>query len=199
MIILQIPIFYQKWVWRKCPCHPRYHKTTAKYVAMPPSTDPVIAARNEAIIKDWRAWRWNVYNIDMTASSMKKWWSQYEKESKRESWQDDLWRIWQEEHGFRILVEEAEKEAKEEAKRNAANDESESEIKMDAVIRGVKKIGQWARHSSQATAEAEAEMRQAEDRKRQLWEEAHVGRNASEISLPESFMTRLELWRAGEE
>lgn len=45
-------------------------------------------------------------------------------------------------------------------------------------------------------------MRQIEDRKKRLWEEARemrrfenaqVGRNASEVSLPDSFMTRLEL------
>lgn len=63
----------------------------------------------------------------------------------------------------------------------------------------MKKIGQWAKNSRQA---AEAEMRQIEDRKKRLWEEARemrrfenaqVGRNASEVSLPDSFMTRLEL------
>lgn len=97
------------------------------------------------------------------------------------------------------------KEAEEEAEKKAV--EREGESKTDAMKRRVDKIGPWATNSKEA---ADAEMRQAEDKKRRLlveeeeeerdmrqFENAQVGRNASEVSLSESFMTMLELSKGG--
>ncbi|KAJ5030135.1 hypothetical protein PSV08DRAFT_347800 [Bipolaris maydis] len=108
MTILVIPFYYQKSDWLSYPYAPRYCTTTAEYIALPPSTNPIITTRNDAIAKDATAW------------------------AKRESWDDDIWRVWQREHGVRITEEDAKKKAT----------DNESESKMDAVIRGVKKIGQ---------------------------------------------------------
>ncbi|EUC31324.1 hypothetical protein COCCADRAFT_27940 [Bipolaris zeicola 26-R-13] len=128
-----------------------------------------------------------------------RWWAEYEPAAKRDSWDDDIWRIWQEEHGVRIAMKEAEEEAEKKAV------EREGESKTDAMKRRVDKIGPWATNSKEA---ADAEMRQAEDKKRRLlveeeerdmrqFENAQVGRNASEVSLSESFMTMLELSKGG--
>jgi hypothetical protein len=193
MIILAIPTYYQVFAWLSYSHAPRYPTTTAEYIALPPSTDPSITSRNDIIVKDAVAWGWHVYNTDLTSPKMKKWWAQYEAAAKRESWDDDIWRIWQREHSVRI--------AEEAAKRKSGGKEREN--KMDAVIRGMKRIGQRTKNARHA---AELQLRQMEDRKRVLRDEARdmrkceneqLGTNTSEVSLPGSFMTRLDLWRGG--
>ncbi|KAF5847367.1 hypothetical protein GGP41_000080 [Bipolaris sorokiniana] len=93
MIILAISIYYQMSGWLSYPYTPRYHNTTTEYIALPPSNDPSIAARNDAIAKDATAWGWHIYNVDVTSPRMTKWWAQYETAAKSESWDDDIWRI----------------------------------------------------------------------------------------------------------
>ncbi|EMD86181.1 hypothetical protein COCC4DRAFT_59606 [Bipolaris maydis ATCC 48331] len=120
MTILVIPFYYQKSDWLSYPYAPRYCTTTAEYIALPPSTNPIITTRNDAIAKDATAWGWHIYNVDVTSPKMKK--------------NAGLGTKLQQsrEHGVRITEEDAKKKAT----------DNESESKMDAVIRGVKKIGQ---------------------------------------------------------
>lgn len=90
---------------------------------------------------------------------MKRWWAQYKVAPKRESWDDDIWHIWQREHGIGITREHA----------NDVDDGKEtSKKKMRAAVHGIKKLGQWAQKSRDA---AESELRQYEERKRRLREE----------------------------
>ncbi|USP78743.1 hypothetical protein yc1106_06017 [Curvularia clavata] len=209
MIILAIPIYYQEPAYLSYPHSPHYPTTTAEYIALPPSNDPYITARNQAIAKDAVAWGWRVYDVDETSPKMKNWWAQYKAVAKRESWDEDIWHIWQREHGVRI----ARKHAKD------IDDSKGTSRKMHAAVRGIRKLGQWAQKSRDA---AESELRQYEERRKKLREERKRKRReerkqelreearkkgktaeeiqddtASEISLPGSFVGRLEAWRCG--
>lgn len=199
MIIHAIPIYYQESTYLSYPHTPRHPTTTAEYIALPPSTDPYISARNITIAKDVIAWGWKIYDVDETSLKMKNWWAQYEAAAKEEPWDDDIWRIWQREHGIRIAGKHAEN----------VDDAKESPSRIRFVVRGMKKVGKWAQKSRDA---AELGLRQYEERKKKLQKERererHVKRKrelgdeiqkdtASEISLPGSFMGRLEAWRGG--
>lgn len=81
--------------------------TTAQYVVLTPASSETLTTRNAAIAKDVTAWGWHVYNTDPSLPNMEKWFKKYEAAAKKNTWDEDIWRIWQREHGVRIAEEEA--------------------------------------------------------------------------------------------
>lgn len=159
MNILAIPIYYQDFAYLIYPHTPRYPTTTAEYIALRPSTDPAVTARNQTIAKDALTWGWHVYNVDIASPKMQNWWAQYEAAAKKESWDNDIWRIWQREHGVRIAEERAKSAGG--GKKGDAREKSSS--KKHLVIHGMKKLGRRIQNPRQA---AELELRQREERKK---------------------------------
>jgi len=64
---------------------------------------------------------------------MEKWFTKYEKLAKKNTWDDDIWVIWQREHGLRINGENEKKKAE------AAAAAAAGKSRLGSVVRGVKK------------------------------------------------------------
>lgn len=62
---------------------------------------------------------------------MEKWFAKYEKLARKNTWDDDIWVIWQREHGLRINGEDEKKKAEAAA--------AAGKSRLGSVVRGVKK------------------------------------------------------------
>ncbi|KNG51723.1 hypothetical protein TW65_01120 [Stemphylium lycopersici] len=202
-IILAIPLYYQTRSYPTYPSPP-LPTTTAKYIALPPSSDPSIATRNHVIAKDTIAWGWRVHDMDPALPKNAKWLAKYSEAADKASWDDDIWLIWQREHGIRI----AEADAKRKGGRRrgsrgvgvgeeAVAEEENDTGKLGGVAHGVKRLGEWARKHSEPAIERE--LRELEERKKELKKEERRRRTArdgiqvhvSEFELPREFTERL--------
>jgi hypothetical protein len=190
--IIAIPSFYQTKFYPFTPSsdHPT---TTARYIALLPTCSPIQQDRDYAIAKDAVAWGWHVYDTDPALPAMKSWWKTYEDTVQKKSctWDDDLWRIWQREHGVRILQKDLQVKA--------GKGEGEG-----LMLGGLKKAGRRIKRGMVGREAVEFDLRQLEDKKREVRgrekrrekkkkEEASIKREAEEstVSLPRSFMERL--------
>lgn len=107
-IILAIPSYYRADSYVFVPKGDERPTTTARYIVLTPASSEILTTRNAAIAKDVAEWGWHVYNTDPSTPKMKKWFKKYDKAVKKSTWDDDIWRIWQREHGFRISEKHAE-------------------------------------------------------------------------------------------
>ncbi|KAF2829319.1 hypothetical protein CC86DRAFT_403959 [Ophiobolus disseminans] len=93
--IIHIPRHYQS----RTHLMPALYTTTATSVAV--STSSALA---RAIYADALEWGWNVERPDVDAWETENgMWEKYCEGAKRRRWFDDIFRIWQREHGHRIL------------------------------------------------------------------------------------------------
>ncbi|KAI4714249.1 hypothetical protein J4E89_001699 [Alternaria sp. Ai002NY15] len=129
VLILKIPPYYRTTSY--VLHYNRHPTTTAQYILLTPASTETLTTRNAAIAKDCAAWGWRLYNTDRSLPKMEKWFAKYEKLAKKDTWDDDIWVIWQREHGLRINGEDEKKKAEAEA----ANGKS----RLESVVRGVKK------------------------------------------------------------
>jgi predicted nuclease with RNAse H fold len=105
--------------------------TTTRYIVLTPASTETLTIRNTAIAKDVAAWGWHIYNTHPSAANMEIWFEKYEAAAKKNTWNEDIWRIWQREHGVRIAEADARRKGKEESDKG----------KMAGVKHGVKKAG----------------------------------------------------------
>jgi hypothetical protein len=201
--IIAIPLFYQASSYA-FPLSSDHPTTTARYIALLPTSDPILQDRDYAIAKDAVAWGWKVYDTDPELPKMKAWWKTYTNTVSKKSctWDDDLWRIWQREHGVRILGKDLKLKGKAGGSVSA----------MQMALGGLKKAGLRIKRSVIGREAVEWELRQLEERKRELrvrekrskaakveWANANATQGAagSTISLPGSFTERLERFDLG--
>ncbi|KAF1829435.1 hypothetical protein BDW02DRAFT_602540 [Decorospora gaudefroyi] len=154
--IIEIPPYYQT-KYYSTPPNPTIHPTTtAHYIAL----DPTPSARNLTITSDALSWGWRVYELDPTLPRMAKWWQKYDARAANSGnvWQDDLWRIWQREHGVRILEQQARRS---EIDGGAAEDGA-----WNKALQGVLGAGKWVRRMVGARERTECELRAWEEERR---------------------------------
>ncbi|KAI4938223.1 hypothetical protein J4E85_000662 [Alternaria conjuncta] len=113
VLILKIPPYYRSTSY--VLHYNRHPTTTAQYILLTPASSETLTTRNAAIAKDCVAWGWRLYNTDRSLPKMEKWFAKYEKLAKKNTWDDDIWVIWQREHGLRINGEDEKKKAEAEA------------------------------------------------------------------------------------
>ncbi|KAF1846834.1 uncharacterized protein K460DRAFT_256548, partial [Cucurbitaria berberidis CBS 394.84] len=99
--IIRIPLFYQSSSY-PFPTSSDFPTTTATYIAL--ASGPPDA---QAIFNDCKAWGWKVEHRHLNSPKANEWWEAYNKSAIKKQWNEDLWRIWQREHGVRILQEDA--------------------------------------------------------------------------------------------
>ncbi|CAN9160406.1 unnamed protein product [Alternaria alternata] len=133
--IVAIPTYYQteSHVFIYPKSRDERPTTTARYIVLTPASTETLTTRNAAIAKDVTDWGWRVFNTDPSAPNMKKWFKKYDKAAKKNTWDKDIWRIWQREHGLKIGwadMERKEKEASEKGKKGR-------------FVHGVKKAGTY--------------------------------------------------------
>ena len=200
-IILAIPFYYQRRSYPTYPSPP-LPTTTAKHIALPCPSDPVIAARNHVIAKDAIAWGWRVHNIDPALPKNAKWLAKYTEAAEKEPWDDDIWLIWQREHGFRIAEADARRKGgrKSSIGKEAVAEEENDMGRFDLVRNGMKKVGEWVKKHTELAIEKE--LRELEERKAELRKEEQQRRkrrterdgtqvHVSEIELTSEFTERL--------
>jgi hypothetical protein len=128
VIIVAIPRYYRSPSYvTQCEKRPT---TTARYIVLTPASSETLTTRNAAIAKDVEAWGWRIYNTNRSLPKMERWFTKYEKAAKKSNWQDDIWKIWQREHGVKIAEEDIKRKAV------AAGDTS----KVGAVLHSMKSV-----------------------------------------------------------
>jgi hypothetical protein len=191
--IIAIPLYYQTSSYAFPP--PSDHPTTtARYIALRSTSDPILQDRDYAIAKDAVAWGWKVYDTDPSEPKMRDWWERYEATTRKNTctWDDDLWRIWQREHCVRILEKNAELKGKGEGSGGVSA--------MQSALGKLKKVGRKVKRSVARREAVEYELRQVEGRKREKrrqaakteWTNANKDAEKSTLSLSWSFTERLE-------
>ncbi|KAF1944376.1 hypothetical protein EJ02DRAFT_481926 [Clathrospora elynae] len=196
--ILSIPLFYQasSYPFRTSSSHPT---TTARYIALllpSTSTSPnqALTDRNSTIAKDAIAWGWKVYSADPTLPRMLSWWAKYSNEAQKSNWDNDIWRIWQREHGVRIL----ERGLRIKGEREGGQGSMSTKEK---AAKRARKVGDWVKRTTHVMGSTEFELRQLEDaktraRRAEKRRREIVGGNglvgASTVSIPGSLVGRLE-------
>jgi hypothetical protein len=201
--IISIPLYYQS---SSFPPSPDHLTTTARYIALLPTSSPILQDRDYAIAKDAVAWGWKVYDTDPEHPKMRDWWKKYNDTVGKKSctWEDDLWRIWQREHGVRILEKDLRLKGKGEGHGKGGGNA------MQTALGKLKKAGLRIRRGLVGREAVEYELRQLEERKRELrlqekrrqaakveWANANKEAGSSTISLPGSFTERLERFDLG--
>ena len=194
--IIAVPLFYQTSSYA-FPLSSDHPTTTARYIALLPTSDPILQDRAYAIARDAVAWGWKVYETDPEAPKMKGWWKTYTDTINKKTctWNDDLWRIWQREHGVRILMKDLKMKGK-------------GEGAMQMALGGLKKAGFRIKRGVVGREAVEWDLRQLEERKTELRlkekrrkaakvEWANEEAEGSTISLPGSFTERLERFDLG--
>jgi hypothetical protein len=137
--------------------------TTARYIVLTPASTETLTTRNTAIAKDVAAWGWRVYNTDPSAPNMKKWFKKYEAAAKKNTWDDDIWSIWQREHGLKVSARDADR-------------------KKAELVHGAKRVGVLFGKFGVALASDEQRLREEElgkeeERRWRLADEQIVGRS----------------------
>jgi hypothetical protein len=187
--IVKIPLFYRTTAYPSSTNHPT---TTARYVVLPTNSDSKAKTQNSAIFQDALGWGWRVYDVDRTDSKMKTWFEKYDTAARTSTWDDDIWRIWQREHGVRILEKDMALKG-------------DSERNLSAMQLALRNMGSWVQRHTSCRDGLEWDLRQLEDRKRTQRLEKKARKNTvmsnnqsqtSTLSLPGSFTERLEGFQA---
>ncbi|KAH6882206.1 hypothetical protein BKA58DRAFT_15525 [Alternaria rosae] len=128
VVVVKIPSYYRT---SSYVMHYNKHPTTtAQYIILTPASSEDLTTRNAAIAKDVASWGWRIYNTERSLPKMENWFTRYEKIAKKSTWDDDIWVIWQREHGLRIAAEDRDKKQAEAAARKS---------KLGIVLQNVKK------------------------------------------------------------
>ncbi|KAI2475638.1 hypothetical protein Ptr902_12963 [Pyrenophora tritici-repentis] len=184
ILIVAIPSYYLTSSYAFTPS-PKTHPTTStRYIALGPTASSSLATRNHKIAKDVLTWGWLVYSADTSLPGNAAWFAKYQAAAKDKGWEEDLWRIWQSEHGVRIL-------AREKVRR-----------KGERGVRGmVERVAGWVRREIDWRGVREGVLREWEEQRRVARGkgdekkgevERQVKKSESIISLKGSFMQRIE-------
>ncbi|KAL1798486.1 hypothetical protein ACET3X_002523 [Alternaria dauci] len=158
--IVAIPTYYQAYSYvflyaRSPDVHPT---TTTRYIVLIPASTEALTTRNAAIAKDVAAWGWRVYITDPSAPNMKKWLKKYYKAVSTQTWDDDIWRIWQREHGLKIAWADMQRKDKEASEKG----------KKGKFVHGVKKAGMYFGKDGVIICSDEQRLRKEEERRWKL-------------------------------
>ncbi|CAO2654644.1 Nn.00g113770.m01.CDS01 [Neocucurbitaria sp. VM-36] len=181
--IIHIPLFYQS-SYYPFPTTSNLPTTTATSIAIPCNSPEA-----QAIFNDCKSWGWNVEHTHLDTLARKEWWANYVKKRRNKRWEDDVWRIWQREHGVRILKRDEE----------LKGEQGQSMSGVQRAVSEVKKVGRWVRRNTVVRESTEAELRGLEEAKTRAREgmrrQAELQAQASTMSLPGSVVERLESMR----
>jgi hypothetical protein len=177
--IVAIPSYYRSSSYVFVP--PEKHPTTtARYIILTPASSEILTTRNTTILKDVRAWGWNVYSTKRSLPNMEKWFTKYEKLAKKNNWDDDIWKIWQREHGLKIAENDSQRK----------RDEIASKDKIGSVVYSVKRVGGCFGKNNMSIDYDERKLRREEEAKEEerRWKLAdNQLKERSAVPVPDPF------------